>query len=671
MRSRSEPHFAVPRGLLPRMLDGAVDGGMVAFAAWTLLYECALITGWSLWWLAGLWSIGVGVGALVGVGWLVRRSTHVGADPQTMASFPRLELRRPRLFTAVFAWAVLGAAFLSMRLSEPDLLLILALVIVCVLAGLAISASCPPAGGPPQEAGDARDWHHLMVILCGAGLAVLSLYLLRPDADDVYYVNRAVWAAEHGSAVVKDTLFSAAVYPNTYAGGVLPLASVESLDGALAHLIGISAASFTYLVTAPVIAFLSVWITWRLVRTWTDRQSLSAFFVAFVFVLYSGVSIVGNYSVGRIWQGKVTAYVLVLPLVWVVATRLMERRRSWDLAMMLVLGIAFVGLTSSATILGPALAAGLVLVSALVRSRFLAGGALLFALPPVLAGVAVAMLSPGVAHTATGAPQPGRTPWQSFLIAFGSRPVLTGLGVLAILLAPVLVRRGAPSYLSAAAAMIFLGSLLPGVTDVLNATTGTGPVLWRFSLIMPLAVLVGILATSPVRLSPHLSVPDSSRLVAGLLVALIVASGISLWSPALSTQLTSRPTWKVDQAAQPVAVQISRLDVGDGPVLLPPQEMNVLALTTTKMFAVVPRYLGAVKEPPAKVAARGQLLGLVQHSEPLLSYADTDAALSSLDVSLVCVPATDRAVIGRVKAAGYHWKRRVGPLACLVPRGDA
>ena len=666
MRTRRVPPLVAPRALLGETLDGVVEGGMAAFAVWTLLYLCALSTGWSLWWLSAAWCVGVVGGAVFAVLRRVRGWSSAGpVGHDETVPLARLKLRHPRLFAALLGWAVIGAVFLSVRLLEPDFWLILGLMVVCVPAALALSSGRPEHD--PVE-GDGPHWHHAIVLLCGTAFAGLSLVLLRPDADDVYYVNRAVWAADHGTAVATDTLFGPGVFPNTYAGGVLPLSSVESLDGALAHLSGISAASFTYLVTAPLIAFFSVWIMWRLVRAWAPRQRLTVFLVAFVFVLYSGVSIVGNYSIGRIWQGKVTAYVLLLPLVWVVATRLLERRRGWDLVMMLVLGVAFVGFTSSATILGPAVGAGLLLVAALVRSRFLAVGAVLFTLPPVLAGVAVTVLSPGVAHSATGSPLPSRTPWQSFVIAFGSRPVLTGLGVLALLLAPVLVRRGAPSYLTAAAALIFLGSLLPGVTDLMNATTGAGPVLWRFSLVLPLPVLVGTVAAAPLRLSSQLSQADASRLVGGFLVAVVAAAGVPLWSPALSTQLTSRPTWKVDQAAQPLAVQISRLDTGPGPVLLPPEVMNVLAVTTTRMFAVVPRYLGAVQESPEKAKARGQLLGLVQHSKPLLGYPQTDAALSALDVSLVCAPTSDHAVLRRVRASGYEARKRVGPLTCLVPR---
>jgi hypothetical protein len=668
MRSRSVLSSLKGPRALPRAVDGVVDGGVVAFAGWTLLYECALVTGWSLWWLAGIWCVGVLAGFVFAAFRWPWASSRL--RPESVRPLSRLRLPRPRLFFALFAAATIVAVFLALRLVERDLPELLALTVICVIAALAL-AHCHPVS-VERSGSDERTWHHVVVLLCAAGFAALSLFLLHPDADDVYYVNRAVWAAEHGTAVTRDTLFSAGVYPNTYAGGVLPLASVESLDGALAHLLGVSAAGFTYLVATPVIAFLSVWIMWRLVRSWTERQSFAAFVVALSFVLYSGASIVGNYSVGRIWQGKVTAFVLLLPLVWVVATRLEDKRRRRDLAMMFSLGVAFVGLTSSATILGCALGAGLLVVSALLRSRYLAGGALLFSLAPVLSGVAVGLLSPGVGGgSATGDPLPALSGWQSFVIAVGSRPVLAGLAVLALILAPLLVRRGPASFLAAAAAMVFLGSLLPGVTDVLNAATGTGPVLWRFSLVVPLAVLVGILATSPIRVSPQLSLSDSSRVVAGFLVAVIVASGVPLWSPALSTQLTSRPTWKVDQAAQPLVARISRLDVGEGPVLLPPQEMNVLALTTTRMFAVVPRYVGVVDESPERATARGQLLALVQHRAPLLGYADTDAALSALDVSLVCVAATDRAVVRRVKAAGYHVRRHIGPLNCLVPSGGA
>ncbi len=48
-------------------VDGLVECGAYAFAAWTLFYELALTTQWSLWWPARIWVVLV-VGL---IGWRV------------------------------------------------------------------------------------------------------------------------------------------------------------------------------------------------------------------------------------------------------------------------------------------------------------------------------------------------------------------------------------------------------------------------------------------------------------------------------------------------------------------------------------------------------------------------------------------------------------------------
>jgi hypothetical protein len=79
------------------------------------------------------------------------------------------------------------------------------------------------------------------------------------------------------------------------------VASVEALQGAIAHALGLQAPTVAYLVFAPLLAAGFGWTTWRLIRLWAPRRALVAFLVAVVFVVVSGQSVVGNYSDGRIW----------------------------------------------------------------------------------------------------------------------------------------------------------------------------------------------------------------------------------------------------------------------------------------------------------------------------------------------------------------------------------
>ena len=52
---------------------------------------------------------------------------------------------------------------------------------------------------PRPRPGAPRREHAVALLLCGAA-AVWSLLLVRPDADDVYYLNRSVWVAAHDTS---------------------------------------------------------------------------------------------------------------------------------------------------------------------------------------------------------------------------------------------------------------------------------------------------------------------------------------------------------------------------------------------------------------------------------------------------------------------------------------
>ena len=79
-----------------------------------------------------------------------------------------------------------------------------------------------------------------------------SLFIHLADTDDPYYLNRSVWVAEHGNAATLDTMFTPEVLNSPYGGGV-PIASIESLLGVIAHMTGLRAGTVTYLVATPVV----------------------------------------------------------------------------------------------------------------------------------------------------------------------------------------------------------------------------------------------------------------------------------------------------------------------------------------------------------------------------------------------------------------------------------
>ena len=156
-----------------------------------------------------------------------------------------------------------------------------------------------------------------------AAVVVASLFIHLTDTDDPYYVNRSVWVAEHGNAAKLDTMFSPEVLNSPYGGGV-PIASIESLLGVIAHMTGLRAGTVTYLVATPVFTALSVWAIWRLVRRWAPRRALWVLVVAIAFLMLSGDSMLGNFWIVRMWQGKVMAVTFLMPLIWAYLTEAHE-----------------------------------------------------------------------------------------------------------------------------------------------------------------------------------------------------------------------------------------------------------------------------------------------------------------------------------------------------------
>lgn len=672
-------------------LDGLLDGALVAFALWTVAYVVALVLQLSLWPVVWLWlPVAVAVVA-VAVVWNIRAAGEASGDASGDAGgdvsdagladvgpsgAPDRERRTGdplRLMALLLLSVPIGLLVYLLGPQQshfPVIWTVWALTVAAVAAALLTGRVGVPGGfpgrsfaGEPAELG--RPFEHWVVLLLGIVAAGFSSLLLNTDADDVYYVNRSVWVAEHGVPALRDTIFGAERYPSAYGGG-LPLPSVEGLFGALAHAFGLSAGTMTYLVSVPLLSFGFVWATWRLVRVWAPRRHLLVLVGTLAFVvLCAGTSAIGNYSFGRMWQGKVAAVCILVPLIWCYATRLARRGSAYDLFMMLVLGTCFVGLTSTAAILVPLVGGALVVAALLLRSRPLALGGVLLSLAPILSGLAVVLFSTGVGGAAPESP----SPWLAFSLVFGWDPAPAALVVVALVLAAVVVRPGPPAVLALAATVLVVASLAPGFMALVNAATGSGPVVWRLLLAAPLAPMVGLLLAADWGFGRRWIDTGLTVAVSVVLVLVIAGSGARLWSPSIGATMTSRPTWKVDQRAFADVRAISRLQVGNGPVLLPAADMTTLAVTTTKMFALVPRgiYAEALHEPAADHAARFRLYRLVTGSRPFPSAGQVRRDLDRLDVSLVCVKRQARTVVHLVRQAGYQPLRRVHRLTCLEP----
>jgi len=501
--------------------------------------------------------------------------------------------------------------------------------------------------------------------IVSVGVAVMSLFERRGAGDDAYYVNLSTWTAEHGHIPLRDTMYGPEVYPSTYGGGY-PLTSVETLFGALARLVHLQAGTMTYLIAAPICTFAFVWVLWQLATVCMRRQALPTFLFSVAFILVGSGGTWRSYP-SRIWEGKAIAVTVLVPLIWIFAIRLARTRdRHWTVLLFLA-GISFVGLTSSASLLGLVLAGIIVVAGVLTRDPALRWGGVALAVAPAVSGVVIALAgSVGGAHPATP------TLWGSLRGAYGADPLIDAITIAALLLSPLVLRRSA-ALLVWTAGLASLAVFTPGVLALVNALTRSGPVEWRLLLAPPIPTLIGACAATAVavvsgafgggRVARY-----GTAAVAVAAVATVALAGTPLWGAGT----WQRPTWDVDpaQLANVRALMASGPSTA-GPVLMPPGEMLVLAIATTQVFAVVPRAydLPGLQEPPAETTARRLLLSLVSQGHKELPTADVQSALRLLHVQTVCLRPSAHKDRQTVQSLGFSAWRPIGALVCSTRTG--
>ncbi len=736
------PTSAAPRPtLLGALFDAVLDTTVVSLAVWTLLYSLGLPTQWSLHPSGWLWLL-LTLGYLGYELWRVRgllRGDGPTGEPAADAR-PVLGERREQLLLGLGVLLVLGAGAGALvwdggAFRAAWAALALGLVLLSLWAWLSGQVAAPgpvevtaaetPARGSrwltPSEGGVAG---------LSVALGVLASFLWLPDTDDPYYVNRSVWVAEHGNAATQDTMFSPEVFNSPYGGGV-PISSVESLFGVVAHMTGTLAGTVTWLVVPPIFGVLTGIALWRLVRLWAPRRAFLVLVGALAFLLLSGNSMLGNFWLVRIWQGKVIAVAVLMPVIWAYLTELHAMRgddrradRLRHVLLLLAAGVTFYGLTPTAVVWAPVMFGAIVLAALALRSKVLVVGGLAMLVGPVLSGLAVVVFSSDVG----GEDPVALTAQASFLRVIGDPGLMSALAVVALGAAVLLTRRGVAAALAGASALASVLVYAPGVLDVVNVATGSGPILWRMLYVAPIPVLVGLLFAlpapalgagrelgqdTPARAAPAPPTPHAGGVAAArpttpvgqrdgalpshdvndpghrpgparpalakvlpavpalVAVGCLVVGGAPIWSETghgHGVKLTSTPTWKVDEKSLD-DVEKAVADGIEGTVLMPPRRMKVLTMYTTDAFPVVPRewFIQNIREPKADRKARRLLYNLVDSAHPKLAGPDkVRAALERLDVDLACAGPSKRtrAVVDLFLEAGYTDTVRYGTMRC-------
>ena len=671
----AEADGAEPR--LRRRLDLLSDWAIAAYAIWTLFAYLGMATGASVGLLFAVWLATL---PLLAVAFVVAQRRMRTPDPESDAAREAERRARPRRTLAAVAVACGGAsALVAAAVSGVPWGVVWILAAAAVAA--AVGAGWLRAHGGESGASLPSWTTDLVAAAAGLGFAAMSLFVNNQNADDVFYVNRATATAELGRIPVRDVVFTNEQVARSGGTG-LPLDSFSALQGAVARLADVHAASIAYYVAPPVTTFLATWALWRLLRTWAPRRVLLCFALGCVFWLWSAQFDLspGNFFLTRMWHGKVVFVAWLVPTLYLYLTRWLGRRDALTAVMLPVAGFAAIGMTGSAAFVVPRVFVS-VLLPLLVRRDWRG-----MVIPLAAAGV------PAVVGFAASRAFPLPTEFtQSVFATDWYYHAVFGIGVVSIVAAvglwwaPWLTRPGPSAAVATGIGVVVALLLTPGVLELVSDALGLSGsrTLRRAFWVVPFPAVVGLLAAVPlasllVRAPRSRPASSAARTVAAAVPALVVAMllvffGTPLWSAEAGSHWTSRPEWKTSKWSLDAARGIlSRYD-GRGPVLTEQPVMKAISLLTAETKAVNPRdwYAKNTREPPERTEQRLLLTRLVMRDGPPTPRAEVRRALVDLRVDLVCVRRWKLRLVAAVEAAGPY-RRAFGfdDHLCLARAGD-
>lgn len=636
-----------------RACDALLDWCVLALAVWTLAYHACLLLGAGTGWALGALGAAVVPCALVARGRGNRVAPAAGAGASggaatATATAAALAAAGVIAFSG-WPWPAMWAAWLAAAVA----------VVLASSRTPAVVSRAARLGAPAALA-----W--------AAALATLSLFLVRPNVDDAYYLRQATWIAEHGRFPLRDTLHSHDVLPAVFSP---PLPSYEPLLGAVAGAAGVSAPGLAFLLAGPAVCALAVLALWRLLRTWEVRLPGAALTVAVVFLLtdvlpdgdpHAAIGHrAGDFFVSRAWQGKVVLAAALVPLLIALLHEHAARPRRRTLVLLAAAGAAAVGLSTTASFLVPVVAVAY-LAPAAPRAPL-----------PAAAGVAAATAYPAAAMAAallSDARQPAVwTPRDIAPEALVLPAVGVGLfGFLAmsaalagpLLLGPRCARRG-----TAAAALVTALCFAPGVPALIFELTGLGRPLWRLVWTMPIAALLGVVATQPAAGHRLAAV----RLLGALSVCTLLAvAGTPVWH-GRNTRLADRPSWKRPPGQLAAARALSAAAAPGDRVLAPEGLSQTLLMIDGRVTAVAPRYFytrSLPATPESRRLERLRLWSFVRRGlRPDVRGDRIAAALRATGADIACVRAQAARSRAVLLGAGYRPLLRSHGYWCSVSAG--
>lgn len=644
--------------------DSLISFSVLAFAAWTLIYDLGLAANLRTTVLLGIWA--VSIAAIITM--MVRSRAAAGSRPAmgpapetAAAAGPRPAWQRALTAAGVAcgigAGVAVGSYSLGMRWVWVPVLGLASAAATGIL--LLTGREQRAAGRVPDEVSPAGS---VLAASVAAAAAIFSLYMVRPTPDDVYYLSRSVWTAQHGQIPVRDILFSNQVLRPV--ATEVPISSIEVLDGALARVLGIQASTFTYEISLPVLTFIAVWAVWLLIRRWARGRYALCFAVAMVYVAWTGGGAsFGAFHLGTMWEGKAAFVSAMVPLLYVYLTDWAENPTRRGLVLVAASGIAAAGLSSVAVYVVPLIAAAVMAPLLLKRKFKEAAGAALSPAYPLIAGLVVALGPPLtlIPHFPFTAP----IVW-TWVMRAG---VVGAIGGVALWIAPWLARREVPALITAGVAGVAAILMMPGVIELLNDKVALGGVLYRVLWMAPVPVLAGMLATVPLPLTQRSGFAGRVLIFipSGAVSAALVVSGIAVWSHDNGVTLVSHPSWKVRAYWLSRAVEVVHADHSQGDILATSPLMETVPLLTTRIRVVNPRahYLTQMAASSQFIADRQLLTALANGRGTLPGEAAVRAALTRADVGYACFWNSQAGAIRLVEQAGFAPAARFGALRCL------
>jgi hypothetical protein len=649
---------------LARAADRCLDFVVLAFAAWTAVYHVCLVA--RLGTVPAAVAGGLALLPAAALAFGRRKDREAGAVRALTVPSP---LRwRNAGWLALAAMALCATALFAFT-SAPWRVVWLVMVLAAA-TGVALTILRRSAEAEEHEMADAAPllaWLEAATALAwGIGLAVLSLFLVAPDGDDAYYVHLSSWIAAHGSFPLRDTIFSdealpAVIYP--------PLSSFEGLAGTIAGVLHLPLASLVYLVIPAFACVLCTLALWRLLRAWRIPAVALALSVSLLFLLLDaqGHRTLGTFFVSRLWQGKVVFLVVLVPLLLALMADYVARPGRRQVVLLAAAGAAGVGLTSTAVFAVPVVAVACFAPFVINSTRKAVVG---------LAATVAYPLAAGIGITAAGQ-QRAAEYTSSDIVAprlvhfvLGDE-TLAFVAVAAMLAGGTLIRRRSAAQMTTATVFLVTALFAPPLPLFVFHATGFGRVLWRWLWVIPVAALVGVLATAAMGRVRRQTI----ALVPAVVVCAVLAAGAApVWSAA-DTTVASRPSLKRPAGTIEASRRIVDVAPRDAVVLAPPSLSQTLLTMSGDLTAVAPRrlYTQALRGVPGAHARERLLLlrfsqsGLAPAggSGASLSRTEVARALDVLGVDVACVGA-DLPTAGQLlREAGYEAVPAGGGYACF------